>query len=390
MASIEWVYLDPENDEPHVLEADSSSRVGPCRIFRIDDSDVASDQTEAICFGDVDSGDDEPVGPVQAFEIFAGRRFPTSSSPDFSDMIFCEDHAMRNLSRTRRQRLQTGSSNIRKLPMESRAARIDRLRIELSEVLSGEPVDGVDGGSHGMAQLDELRLALDRLAAHAAHASRAKPASLFLRSDRQFNAALVKDSPGNDNVYQTSSSQHCNPVFEVFCHDSVSVSALDQRVTSLERQLTPGLDLGSKGLWDLVNSVRVYLGAADPVALNGIRTSVDSMVSVMAGREVAQVSDLAGAWELLSKLDNFEVTAAAVPTLIVRLRSIKASLDDASSISRAVAELSAKCDSLTFARNENSRLLSQIEENLAVSLRTVQSNMNTLHDRLCTALQDGA
>jgi Dynamitin len=369
MTTVEWVYIDSNNDEPHVLEADSAPRAKPSHSIRLDE-DVAelTVEPEDSYFGDMDSGDDKLVDAADAFEIFTGRRFPTTAPLDFSDILSCDDPASRNLKTSKPRKDHA------KLPLESRSERIERLQRELSEISTNDNSHIVAGAADaGEAQIDELRQTLDRLSMQFAHTSHVRPTPLLLRTDRQ-KSSLAHNTSGST-------------VMQIFSHDAVATSSLDVRITALERQIAPGMDSGAEGLWRMVAAVRAHLDAADSTSLEELRASVETLAAAMAGAEPVNISDVADAGSLLRKLDDLEPMAAAVPTVTARLRSIKDTLDDASGIARAITELSARCDALVSSRTENIRLISQVEDNLAANLRTVQNNMDALHTRLSAALE---
>jgi Dynamitin len=383
MTTVEWVYIDSNNDEPHVLEADSAPRAKPSHSIRLDE-DVAelTVEPEDSYFGDMDSGDDKLVDAADAFEIFTGRRFPTTAPLDFSDILSCDDPASRNLKTSKPRKDHA------KLPLESRSERIERLQRELSEISTNDNSHIVAGAADaGEAQIDELRQTLDRLSMQFAHTSHVRPTPLLLRTDRQNFSPVICAGDQRNLKSSLAHNTSGSTVMQIFSHDAVATSSLDVRITALERQIAPGMDSGAEGLWRMVAAVRAHLDAADSTSLEELRASVETLAAAMAGAEPVNISDVADAGSLLRKLDDLEPMAAAVPTVTARLRSIKDTLDDASGIARAITELSARCDALVSSRTENIRLISQVEDNLAANLRTVQNNMDALHTRLSAALE---
>jgi hypothetical protein len=363
-------------DEPTLFEAESCPRAPRgCPVVRYSDLDARTDDAEeAAYFGDVDvDGAEQPVDPVDAFEVFAGRTFPTGAKLDFSGDVYRESLMARNLlSAAARRRFGAGAADGR-LPLESYTGRMERLRLELDDLGRQQGPSTADTS----IQLGELRQTLDRIMSQGGKLSDASALPLVEKR------SVRPEAP----VPDTFGAIQAAPARCVATDEVAGCCDLDRRVARLESSLAGGVDPGPGGLWGLIDSVRVQLDAADPSYLRSVRTNVETLTAALDNTPA--LSDFADASQLVDRLDAIEPSAASIPTLTARLRTLKCSLDDAGSVVGSLAALGSRYDRLASSRRENKALLERVEQNLETNLETVVRNMQGLEKRLRDALPAG-
>lgn len=279
---------------------------------------------EPLSFGDDDAPTADILLPAQAFEVFAGRTFPVASPHVFYGPPGAAP----------------SPAGCAKIGRESLRDRVERLRAEVWEVSDG-------GGGSAELCLSELRAVLDGLAAKGEKAG----------------SEAVGGGPGGETLTRAG------------------VRDMDRRVAALEASVGAGADAGPGGLWGLVESARAA------VATEGYaeaRAEATRLAEVLAGNEeVAEAVDVAA---LLQRLAVIEPAAAAIPTIVARLRTVRFGLDDNRAMLRAVGAVAQRCEAVAGARRENAQLVKIVKDGLELNAKSVAKNMEELEKRLQKAI----
>jgi Dynamitin len=392
MAGVEWVY-EPHAlpvDEPQLLEADSDrAATFDGKAQTLEGRDHGPPSEECVYYGDEDI-DESLVDPVAAFETFAGHIFSSrqnnhSRSAD-NDMDEPHPIGIRPNKATCAGFIRDPTTGATGKILESRQERLSRLCREINEMSTttefdddedGPPGDHLEEHSKSMClQLDDLRLALDRLSELSKFDMDHTKHKIVLKRQRP-----VPAQPANGPDLSQDASSFSPAYIELYAHDAVTLSDLDLRIRALERDMTPGADaVGARGIWGVLQSLHAQLEALDGIELDKMRANIESLTAAVNGDDrVAQLADFS---DLFSKLDLLAECAGAIPALASRLRSIKTVLDDAAEINGAVADLNARYDSLRSARRENMDIVKQASTSLDGNMQTVRENMDSLQKRL--------
>jgi Dynamitin len=357
----EWVY-NPFScgEEADLFETESVRSTWGAAIFRHGFVESpASYADEPTCFGDVESDYPEKLtDPLELFSLYGERSFPSGVPLNFSEDLYLHRKGLDSRPSPTTARFGSMRAEAIQLDRASRADNIMRLRKQL-QALERDELESGTGDKIDFAEeapllpFNDLRVRLDSLAGNkdVGHG----------RTDVSTSLAELR-----------SSKQACADM------------TFEHRLSRLESALAACACRGSEGLWALVRSLRLQLNTMDTSSMSEIRAKVESLAaSFERSPAFAEFVDMS---QLLRRLDDLEPTASCIPVLTSRLRSLKATLDDSSSATFAIAELAAKCDELNSTRRENDGLLQRLQLNLEGNMTSTCLNMDALTMRLENAL----
>jgi hypothetical protein len=381
MSAVEWVFeaYSLPADEPQLFEAVAADSAA--NIAEVGD-DEARD-IECVYYGDAEI-DETLVDPVSAFEVFAGHIFSARAQ---SELVREDGERHQQDYRPKSINAKAGKPKHSLVPaskiLESRQERLSRICREINELSVERDASIVlrDGNGQDeraepmLVQLDSIREALQRLSDLSRFKVGTTGSRILMKSRPMMSTGKSPDLEIHEN------GQTAPTYIELYSKDAGTLADLDLRVRALERDLIPDPDvLGSSTAWEMLRCVQAQLDSADTAALEDMRASIEQIATAIDGDEnLARIADAA---DLLRKLDQLSEHSSAIPALAARLRSIKTVVEDAAGVNLAVADLSARCDKLLAARQENRDVLSQLTVTLGQNMETMHANMNALQKRL--------
>lgn len=373
---MEWVYSG-RTDEPAVFEGDSLAKSEEPKRKLIDifssrapvEEAVSEPEPEVEFYGDEDVIE-ERVSPIQAFETFAGKIFPTNQRSDFSGSIYAEAH---DAPRHHSQKLP----RLGKLQgSESRPERIARIRAEIDAMAAEASAEDIGEDSEAFAQLSALRNSLSSIEEKTRISTKLHPS--IRKMPPQGDAAKAVDD-GNE-------ADGAVTLQMVLPNVSV-MSSLERRVAAIEdfvgvshlEDACNGTALGS-----MLEDVRDKLAlVTDKDLPDRLKKDAQDIAAVLH----KELQDEGGAQLLhtastLEKMEKWEHVAETVPVVVERLRSLKRVQDEAVRFTATLDALGKQVDSIQLRRDTNSKLVDNVQRSLEANMKTVHENLNILNEKI--------